>query len=118
MSYLPSVMDGTERETRIARNEVVFRRVNEAIEPAEDGSGERHVFVCECGRLGCTEMIVLSRAEYDAVRTSFDRFVLVPGHEIPDTETVVERHDRFVVVRKEGAARDVVRRAREDEVPG
>ncbi|HWT93402.1 MAG TPA: hypothetical protein VN238_10430 [Solirubrobacteraceae bacterium] len=111
-------MDGNERQARIARNEVVFRRVNEAIEPADGRQGKRHVFVCECGRLGCTEMIVLSRDEYDAVRTSFDRFVLVPGHEIPDAERVVERREGFIVVQKEGTAREVVRRAREDEVAG
>lgn len=119
MPYFHGVMDGgVEREARIARNEVVFRRVNEGIEPAEGDGADRHVFVCECGRLGCTEMLVLRREEYDAVRTSFDRFVLVPGHEIEDAERVVERHEQYVVVEKDGVARDIVRRAREDEVAG
>jgi hypothetical protein len=119
MPYLHRVMEGAvEREARIARNEVAFRRVNEAIEPAPERAGERHAFVCECGRLGCTELIGLSREEYDAVRTSFDRFVLVPGHEMEDAERVVARHERFVVVEKEGVAREIVRRAREDEVSG
>jgi hypothetical protein len=46
--------------------------------------------------------------DYEAVRTSFDRFFLVPGHELPPVDKVVERHDGyFVVIKAEGEAREM-----------
>jgi hypothetical protein len=30
---------------------------------------ERREFICECGDLGCTQLVALSLAEYDARRT-------------------------------------------------
>ena len=41
---------------------------------------------------------------YRAVREDPRRFIVVPGHENPEFEEVVERHDRFNVVEKFGAA--------------
>lgn len=81
--------------------EINGRRVNEAIE-----RGARHdriKFVCECGHLGCNDLIELSKDEYEAVRNGFDRFFLVSGHEIEGVDEVVERHDRYLVVTKVGA---------------
>ena len=37
-------------------------------------------------------------AEYEAVRTQDDRFVLFPGHETPGLERVIQQDERFVVV--------------------
>jgi hypothetical protein len=34
------------------------------------------------------------------VRGDNDRFAVVPGHENPEIERVVERHERYVVVDK------------------
>lgn len=103
-------MDDAAVEARIARNEVVFRRVNEAREAPDEAPTRRIGFVCECGRLGCTEIVEVTRDEYEAVRTSFDRFLLLPGHDTPGTESVVEEHDHYIVVEKEGLARRIVRR--------
>lgn len=92
---------------RIARNEATFRRVNEAIERGRSAGGRDLVgFICECGRLSCNEVVELTVPEYEAVRTDFDRFLLVPGHELPDVEDLVESHPRYAVVAKraEGAA--------------
>lgn len=101
---------------RIARNEVLFRRVNEAIDLDDADPGDVLSFVCECGRLGCTETVGLSRREYDAVRIDFDRFLLVPGHEQTIAERVIEDHGRYLVVAKRGSAREVAAEdaARED----
>jgi hypothetical protein len=84
---------------RVAMNEATFRKVNEGMEAGQDASGLMH-FVCECGRLNCTRLIELTRAEYEEVRGNPRRFAIVEGHEIPEAEAIVERHDRYLVVEK------------------
>src|SRR5215211_6930172 len=96
------------RDERRAANEAVLREVNErraALDrPAEEAWAERDElfeFVCECGvEGGCGGRIEMTLEEYDAVREQDDRFPVVPGHETPEIETVVERHERYVVVDK------------------
>lgn len=97
--------DVAERfKRRAASLEVNGRRVNEAIE--RGGAQGPAVFVCECGLLGCSETLELSISEYEAVRTDFDRFLIVPGHEIDEVDEVVERQSRyFVVVKREPEAK-------------
>jgi hypothetical protein len=84
---------------RIAMNEATFRTVNEAMEAGQDPTGLLN-FVCECGRLYCTKLIQLTRAEYEGVRQNPRRFAIVDGHEILEAEEIIERHDRYLVVEK------------------
>ena len=86
---------------RVAMNEATFRTVNEGMKDGQDASGLLS-FVCECGRLHCTRIIQLTRAEYEAVRGNPRRFAVVAGHELPEVEEAVERHDRYLVVEKRG----------------
>ena len=90
-----------EDKQRVALNEATFRKVNEGMRTAEDTAGLL-TFVCECGRLGCSQLIQLSRPEYEALRQNPRRFAILDGHEILEAERVVERHDRYVVVEKSG----------------
>jgi hypothetical protein len=95
-------------QRRAALAEINGRQVNEAIEPR--GRADEAVFVCECGYLGCSETVELRVADYEAVRTGFDRFLLIPGHEIEEVDEVVERHDNyFVVVKRAAEARKMAR---------
>jgi hypothetical protein len=84
---------------RAAAAEINGRRVNEAIERGTQGTG-RAVFVCECGYLGCSATVQLAISEYEAVRSGFERFLIVPGHQIEEIEDVVEHHDGYLVVAK------------------
>jgi hypothetical protein len=93
-------MESVDKQ-RIAMNEAAFRRVNEGMEAGRDPSG-RLSFVCECGRLPCNQLIQLTRAEYENVRSHPRRFAIADGHEILEAEAVVERHDRYLVVEKSG----------------
>ena len=86
---------------RVAMNEAAFRKVNEGMEVGQDAAGLL-TFVCECGRLGCSQLIQLTRAEYEDVRDNPRRFAILAGHEIPEAEEIVERHDRYLVVEKHG----------------
>ena len=87
---------------RVAMNEATFRKVNEGMKDGQDGS-DLLSFVCECGRLHCTRILKLTREEYEGVRANSRRFAIVDGHEIPEVEEIVERHDRYFVVEKTGA---------------
>jgi hypothetical protein len=91
-----------DMQERIARNEVTFRLINEDIERGRDAEDDHTLvgFVCECGSAECSRLIELTPAEYEGVRSDPCRFAIVNGHEVPSVETVVERHDRYAIVRK------------------
>ena len=92
---------GERRKHQIARNEALFREVNERVqEVSEDRATLTTDFVCECGDEGCTETVALRDEEYEHVRADPLLFAIVPGHEIPDLEEVIARNQRFFVVRK------------------
>ncbi|MDQ2631701.1 MAG: hypothetical protein M3Y75_12140 [Actinomycetota bacterium] len=98
---------------RITNAEINGRRVNEAIERGDGGPGPA-VFVCECGHIGCSSTLELEIAEYEEVRTNFDRFLVIPGHEITAVDRVVERRSGYlVVVKPDEGARESAREADE-----
>jgi len=90
-----------ERGERIARNEAAYRDVNEAIEAGRNQRAAKSgAFVCECGQLGCNQLVELTLEEYEAVRANPRTFFMLEGHDIPDVEDVVERHDGWIVAEK------------------
>ena len=97
------------RRDRIARNEVLFREVNERIRDlgADDRAGTV-LCLCECGAIDCSAELTMTPQEYAQVRADPLTFAVLPGHVMPDVEDVVEAADRFLVVRKheEEALRD------------
>jgi hypothetical protein len=98
---------------RIAENQAIFRDANERIEESVDAlelTGETP-FLCECGDERCSAALMLRRDEYESVRAHATRFVIVPGHETPEGEEVVERNDRYWVVEKTGVGREVAQEA-------
>ena len=109
-SPLATVAGMSPGEERVAQNEA-FRAANERLKAkVADISlpGDLIPFLCECDDPRCRQPVRLTLDEYEAVRRSAGRFVLVSGHETHFDE-VVERHDRFKVVEKTGSrARDVV----------
>src|SRR6202035_2792312 len=98
---------------QIAHNEALFRKINEQLEsgrwPAEEGAAI--AFRCECGELGCSRIIEVGVAAYEHVRADSRRFLIAPDHDIPDVETVIERHPHYVVVQKRGEAGRVAERS-------
>ena len=98
-------------KVRKAKNEAIFREVNQRIEKIADEfdvPGEA-TFVCECGDAGCTERVNMTLGEDQQVRADGARFAVLPGHDDPSVERVVERNQRFAVVEKVGVAADVAR---------
>jgi hypothetical protein len=98
-----------EREERLAKNEAVFRTVNESIgeQASRFGGLDQYEFICECATAGCFERVALTRAEYESVRQDGKRFFVVPGHQDIQVEFVVETHPTFLVVEKDGPAGEV-----------
>ena len=88
-----------EVQERLAANESVFREINEGIERGQwPGEEDRPAsFRCECARLGCAELVELSVREYERVRSNPRRFIVLPGHERLDAETVVERRPGYLI---------------------
>jgi hypothetical protein len=97
------------REERLARNEVLFREVNERIEEVKAREGGPIEFLCECGIETCIEVIRLSTSEYEELRSDPTTFAVVPGHEIEDIEVVVSEGDHFNVVRKHERESEIAR---------
>jgi len=95
------------REQRAARNQSLFRSVNERIEPLNQAFStinRMNDFVCECAVETCTEKMPMSVDEYEAIRAEGNRFAVAPGddHVWPDVEAITEKHDRYWVVEKFG----------------
>jgi hypothetical protein len=101
------------REERVARNEALFREVNERIQDVSEGARSPSAtdFVCECGDAECTQPMPLTSREYEEVRRDPTHFAVLPGHVVPDVEVVVAHNERFAVVAKTDpqAARIAVR---------
>ena len=91
---------------RVAKNESLFREVNEQIHKLEDQFGGNPVtrFICECARRECTTRVEATLAEYRAVRAEPTHFLVQRGHVDPEHERVVRSTDRFSVVEKIGIA--------------
>jgi len=86
-------------DERVGENEALYRTVNEKIEDLNATFGtltESMTVVCECGHLQCMQQIELG----------------VPGHEMPDVETLVEENARSFGVRKEPGGPAELARAR------
>jgi hypothetical protein len=100
------------RETRLARNETLFREVNErieqAVERASRNDGHLYEFLCECSNADCTLLLPLTISEYEAVRSDPRQFIVAPGHELPEIEYVVARNSDYQVVVKAGDAGEFV----------
>jgi hypothetical protein len=97
----------SEQARRVGLNESIFRQVNEQIESLNrefGGEPRTMTAVCECASGDCTERLEISAAAYEEIRSDPRRFIVVPGHELPEFESVVERRDAYEVVEKRDGA--------------
>lgn len=85
---------------RLARNQVLFREVNERLREVTGESDAPTEYLCECSNQDCTETIALELEEYEGVRSSSNLFVVTRGHEILAIERVVGETDGYKLVEK------------------
>jgi hypothetical protein len=95
-----------DRQERLAKNESLFRTLNENISGlATKVAGREPVeFICECSTSGCFERLSLTLDEYERVRQDGTHFLIAPGHEDIEIEQVIAERDDYVVVEKDGVA--------------
>ena len=92
-----------ERGRRKGVNEAVYREVNERLRDINETFAQltdRVDLICECGNPECHERLSMTPPAYEALRADPVLFVIVPGHETPSVERVVELRDEYAVVRK------------------
>jgi hypothetical protein len=93
---------------RAARNQSLFRAINEKLEPINETYvevvTETFTIACECADLDCVETLDIDPLQYQEVRAEPRQFIVLSGHVYPDVETVLREVDAYVVVEKMGAA--------------
>jgi hypothetical protein len=93
-------------EERAFRNEALFREVNVHIAELQEGpynlleDEELLPLICECSHTGCTTPIEAEPATFEQVRENPLRFMVAPGHEDLEIESVVERREGYLIVEK------------------
>jgi hypothetical protein len=100
------------REERLAKNEAVFRVVNERMAEWEELHADRatELYACECADPDCRDKVALQKGEYEHVRSDSRWFAVAPGHVIPDVETAIETHDGWVLIEKTPEVTQLVQR--------
>ena len=106
------------RLTRLAKNEALFREVNERIaeitQELAPGAANPELLdglICECSDPLCVERLgPLTIAEYEGVRGDPRQFIIAAGHQAADVERVIDRKPTYWTVEKhEGAPSEVAR---------
>ena len=92
-----------EREVRAARNQSLFRAINEKIIDLSEAfaafTGDFQI-ACECADTFCLDSLTITPEAYEEVRGQANRFVVLPGHIVPEIEDVVAEGEGYVVVEK------------------
>ena len=96
---------------RVARNEATFRDANERIAALAGALGREEPLpvLCECADTRCTNVVLVTPAEYAEVRREPAWFISDHGH-VANAEgwgRVVTEHERFAVVEKLGEAAEI-----------
>lgn len=97
-----------DQRRRAATNQSLFREINERIEDLASSTFTE--FICECHNSECDERIPLTLEEYEAIRAESAWFFVLPGHEVPAIEAIVESNVRYTVVKKLGVGEAVAGR--------
>jgi hypothetical protein len=86
-------------------NAPLFREVNDRIRELAERweKAEPPGFICECADAACTQVVNVSVAEYDAVRSAPGRFLLLRGHEPASNADVVASVDGYLIVEARAA---------------
>ena len=92
-----------------AINEDLGREINDLIRRRVGPDPENKIWVvCECVDSDCDELIELTVGQYEHLRRSDSRFVVLVGHESPSLERIVGGEGPWLLVQKTGEARRYV----------
>jgi hypothetical protein len=106
------------RESRLAKNEAIFRDVNERVVVINEelGPDPRAAdlvdgLICECSEPGCLERVgPLRTGQYEAVPNDPRLFMIAANHQAREVERVIDENAGYWIVEKlEGVLADVAR---------
>lgn len=103
---------GERPQDRVAKNEALFRQVNDGIRDLADDdlrSHDEYDFLCECGDGDCLQAVAMRPDQYELVRSNPIQFAVARGHENGGVERVIAEHDGFVVVEKLAGEQEIAR---------
>ena len=92
-----------DRELRAARNQSLFRAVNEKLRELNDAFSDvskTYAIACECADVSCVETLHILTEEYVELREDAQRFVVLKDHVYPEVERVVAQNDGYAIVDK------------------
>jgi 5-bromo-4-chloroindolyl phosphate hydrolysis protein len=92
-----------DRELRAARNQALFRAVNEKLRELNEAFSDvstTYAIACECADVSCVETVHILMDEYVEVREHPNRFAVLADHVYPEVERVVAQTDGYVIVEK------------------
>ena len=95
-------------DERLARNEILFREINERLDEMSVSWSKTTDYLCECSEMSCTKIVELTSDEYERIRSRATVFVVAPGHETHEVEKVIERHDGYLLVEKVVAVEEII----------
>jgi hypothetical protein len=88
------------REDRVIRNEVKARARNEGIDRLTPATVTALQILCECAQAQCMKLLEVSHDTYNDVRANPLRFIVAPGHELPEFERVISNEGGYLIVEK------------------
>jgi hypothetical protein len=100
----PAVTTPKEAEMHDSVQEL-FRSVNDRIRDLQrDWPDEERTVMCECRDLACQATLPVTDGEYRSIAAAPGHFLVLPGHEQPEHERVVDGTSRYFVVAARGSA--------------
>lgn len=102
---MPSEETAAAWQHRAARNQALFRAINEELRIAtRPQEPESFTIACECADPGCVETLDVAVEQYRQIRAVPTHFIVLPGHIYPEVERVIVDDARFQIVEKTGEA--------------
>jgi hypothetical protein len=110
-------MSPSLQQKKWAENELVFRQYNEQVikdinttkdiasehgqtEYAEGLEDLSLLFYCECYDENCHDRIPLTPKQYEENHQNKSQFIILPGHQLPEVERVMQNSGYYMVVEK------------------
>lgn len=81
-------------------NERLRVTLEEVREEADEDPDAYFRFFCECSDLDCRLRLEVRPSRLKAVHAVDGRFVVLPGHEMPSVERIVDQEDGYLIVQK------------------
>jgi hypothetical protein len=90
------------RKQRIVQTEEFYRQINDLI--ARNGRRDGQVYMCECANPYCNVTMDVTDEDITTLHSVPGYYLILPGHEIPEVEQVVQQTATYTIVTNDGTA--------------